>query len=135
MNIIVNLIRIAFITGSLLWLAPLIPGVAFTGSWPAAVALGTAIWGFFFGLQALSRRFTGTDGKACPTPGTLKKIALGFWLCTALALWGVGAVLPGVITIGGAWQAIGASFLVLVGTVLSNFVTRPLEPEPKEPKA
>lgn len=125
----VHLIRAAFIGLALAFVAPLVPGIAFSGSIVAALGLGAGLL-LVFGVArwAVKARW-GVGGGACPTP-KLARLLVGLYLVLSVLYVGaIGLLAPSVLTVGGVLPAVAGGFIALVGAVLSNFVTRFVDAE------
>lgn len=115
-------VRIACISIALALVAPLIPGVSFTGSLAEALALGSGLWLLYVAIGWLVEQNFGVRGGARVTA----LIIFLYVMVSILYVFAMGAVLPtGLhISIAGPLPGIECGIVALAGALFSNVVDR-----------
>lgn len=126
-NLLIEFIRISFATGSLMFVAPaLLPGIEYNGSIMLAFVLGLVFYGYQRLWMHFSHRLMGIERGSCPMPKAMKWMLLSTISSIILFVAALGIVTPAVYTVHGIFSAIMCGMVVLVGMMLSNFITVPL---------
>lgn len=122
--VLVNLVRIVFLGAALGYLAPLLPGIGFSGSVLGAFLMGAGLWAAYKLAQLVVRKRTGVGpGAACPMPAMQKKL-LVLYVALSIVYVGVLGLVPGALAITNAPAAIISGVIAFVAAVASNVVTR-----------
>jgi hypothetical protein len=133
-KILIGLIRWAFTSASIGVFAPLVlPFFHFRAGFFGAIICGAALLGLYPLMRKAIYKLMGLVEGACPMPKFQKWLILAFWVGTSIVLWLASLIAPAWLQCGGIFGAIPAGLVVLIGTVLANFFTRPLTDNSEHP--
>lgn len=131
-KVLVAVCRVACITAALILVAPLVPGITFTGSLFSALAIGGGLWLLYELSRVALSRFYRLPKASCPTPPMMRKLTVIYVIWSVAYVAIIGMLIATPLHVTNPLSALAGGLIALAGAILSNIFDRLLAPAPEK---